>query len=137
MVYARPPLHQTGDGVRLASPVAATLSRADNEESPPPAAADPLAGDAGGGNNIPPAFVFDNGSGIIKSGFGTDTRPAVFSAVVGTPKYIIRICDMKIYDILCAPFFYSRVCPSVLTKGLYRSCKKNDFKVTKLCSIHF
>jgi len=34
-----------------------------------------------------PAFVIDTGSGSIKAGFGTDSRPLTFATLVGRPKY--------------------------------------------------
>ncbi len=35
----------------------------------------------------PPVFVIDNGSGVIKAGFGHSSRPSMYHAYVGRPKY--------------------------------------------------
>ena len=47
------------------------------------------------------ALVLDNGSGMCKAGFAGDDAPrAVFPAIVGTPKYQVRILE-GVYTLQC------------------------------------
>ncbi len=50
-----------------------------------PARAALSMGAAGSDSSV--AFVIDNGSGIVKAGFGSEERPALYKALVGRPKY--------------------------------------------------
>ncbi|GAB5362046.1 hypothetical protein AAMO2058_000764500 [Amorphochlora amoebiformis] len=45
-----------------------------------------------------PVLVIDNGSGVIKSGFGTDKRPLHLDAVVGRPKYVRAMTSARRYS---------------------------------------
>ena len=52
------------------------------------------------------ALVLDNGSGMCKAGFAGDDAPrAVFPAIVGRPKYQVRLLE-GVYTLQCYYRYY-------------------------------